>query len=130
MGGSVSAFDALHEIRAVSKHPVIASLRQPLPAFGWGPFKHPHIEVRQPIVRLDPETRTVTFDDGSTVADVDVIFFATGYDFSFPFLPTIEVRNRRIQGLYQHVFNIDDPSLGFMGMVSLWIFFEECTGAS
>lgn len=116
----MSAFDALHEIRPVSKHPIIASLHKPLPAFGWAPFTHPHIEVRQSIAQLDPETRMVTFEDGSTVSNVDIIFFATGYDFSFPFLPSVEIRNRRIQGLYQHVFKIDDPSLGFVGMVSLY----------
>lgn len=119
VGGSVSAFDALHEIRSVSKNPVIASLRQPLAAFGWTPFTHPHIEVRPPIASVDPESGTVNFDDGAKIEDVDVIFFATGYDFSFPFLPDVEIRSRRLQGLYQHVFDIDDPSLGFVGMVSL-----------
>lgn len=58
--------------------------------------------------------------DGSSIDDVDVVLFATGYDFSFPFLPNsnVKISNRRIQGLYQHVFSINDPGLAFIGMVS------------
>lgn len=49
--------------------------------------------------------------------DVDVVLFATGYDFSFPFLLKLKVENRRVPRLYQHVFQTDDPSLAFVGMV-------------
>lgn len=131
VGGSVSAFDALHEIRRVAKRPVIASLRQPLKAFGWAAFTHPHVATRPPITRFHPDTGQIDFADGSSVQDVDVVLFATGYDFSFPFLsdsavtgvadniPRVpRVENRRIRGLYQHVFNMADPSLAFIGMVA------------
>ena len=50
--------------------------------------------------------------------DVDIVLFATGYDFSFPFLDNVSITRRRIKGLYQHVFNADDPTLSFIGMVS------------
>ncbi|KAB5572172.1 thiol-specific monooxygenase [Coniochaeta sp. 2T2.1] len=118
VGGSVSAFDALHDIRVVSKGPVYASLREPLKTFGWAPFQHPDIIVKPRLKRFDAETGRITFLDDTTVDDVDIIFFATGYDFSFPFLPQEKVRNRRIQGVYQHVFDIADPSLAFIGMIS------------
>ena len=114
----MSAFDALHDIRLVSKGPVYSSLREPLPTFGWAPFKHPDIIVKPQLKQFDAETGRITFADDTTVDDVDIIFFATGYDFSFPFLPQEKVRNRRIRGLYQHVFDIADPSLAFIGMVS------------
>ncbi|OAL40688.1 hypothetical protein AYO20_00424 [Fonsecaea nubica] len=119
VGGSVSAFDALHEIRLVAQHPVIASLKNPLPAFGWGAFTHPHVSIKPPIAKFHPDGR-IDFEDGSSVDHVDVVLFATGYDFSFPFLPHIDrrIKGRRIQHLYQHVFDIKDPTLAFIGMVS------------
>ncbi len=119
MGGSVSAFDALHEIRLVAQHPVISSLKEPIPAFGWGAFTHPHVAIKPPIARFHQDGR-IDFCDGSSVERVDIVLFATGYDYSFPFLPEVNgrIKNRRIQGLYQHVFDIEDQTLAFIGMVS------------
>ncbi|KAI8245919.1 Thiol-specific monooxygenase [Colletotrichum sp. SAR 10_96] len=118
VGGSVSAFDALHDIRLVSRTPVIASLREPLPAFGWAPFTHPDIIIKPQITHFCHKTGRITFSDKSIVDDVDIVLFATGYDFSFPFLPKLKIKNRRIPRLYQHVFHTDDPSLAFVGMVT------------
>ncbi|KIH88119.1 hypothetical protein SPBR_06553 [Sporothrix brasiliensis 5110] len=125
VGGSVSAFDALHAIRRVAQHPVVASLRQPLAAFGWPAFTHRHVDIRPPIVQFHADTGRIDFADGSSVQEVDVVLFATGYDFSFTFLAEaggaavdVAVKNRRIQGLYQHVFCRADPCLAFVGMVA------------
>lgn len=118
VGGSVSAFEAIHEIRTVSKHPVISAMHKPLPEFGWAPFIHPHITLRLAITGVDADNKCVEFADGSVAYDVDVIFFATGYDFSFPYLPQVEITNKRIRGLYQHIFHRNDPTLVFIGMVS------------
>ncbi|KIW57705.1 hypothetical protein PV05_02267 [Exophiala xenobiotica] len=104
VGGSVSAFDALHEIRLVAQHPVISSLKEPIPAFGWGAFTHPHVAIKPPIARFHQDGR-IDFCDGSSVERVDIVLFATGYDYSFPFLP-------------EHVFDIEDQTLAFIGMVS------------
>ncbi|KAK7420961.1 hypothetical protein QQX98_002526 [Neonectria punicea] len=118
VGGSVSAFDALHDIRLVSKHPIISSLQNPEPTFGWAPFTHPDIDNRPPISAFDPQTGRITFTDNTFISDVDVVLFATGYDFSFPFLPNVKAVNQRVPGLYQHVFKTSDPSLAFTGMVT------------
>ncbi|KAH8680723.1 thiol-specific monooxygenase [Xylariales sp. PMI_506] len=118
VGGSVSAFDALHDIRRVSKLPIISSLRNPSGVFGQTPFSHPHIDNRSEISAFDPETGRITFSDGSAAEDVDAILFATGFEFSFPFLPGVKAVNRRVPGLYQHVFKTDNPSLVFIGMVT------------
>ncbi|KAK1676888.1 thiol-specific monooxygenase [Colletotrichum godetiae] len=118
VGGSVSAFDALHDIRLVSQKPVIASLREPLAAFGWAPFTHPDIAIKPQLINFCPKSGHITFSDGSSVDGVDAVVFATGYDFSFPFLPKQKVENRRVPGLYQHVFNTNDPTLAFVGMVT------------
>ncbi|KAL2844794.1 putative dimethylaniline monooxygenase [Aspergillus pseudoustus] len=118
VGGSVSAFDALHDIRRVSKLPVISSLRKPSAIFGETPFRHADIENHSEISSFDAETGAITFADGSIVNDVDAIVFATGYDFSFPFLPDLGPVHKRIPGLYKHVLKIENPSLAFIGMVT------------
>ncbi|PYH94701.1 putative dimethylaniline monooxygenase, partial [Aspergillus ellipticus CBS 707.79] len=117
VGGSISAFDALHDNCPISKTPIISSLRKPSAIFGPAPFTHPDIDNRSEIASVDPSTGQVHFTDGSSVDKVDHILFATGYDFSFPFLPQLKSVNKRIPGLYQHFLKIDDPSLAFIGMV-------------
>ncbi|GAQ42233.1 putative dimethylaniline monooxygenase [Aspergillus tubingensis] len=118
VGGSVSAFETLHDIRQVCHKPIISSLRSPSRIFGPAPFTHPDIDNRSQISSLDANTGQVHFTDGSSIDKVDHILFATGYDFSFPFLPQFKSVHKRIPGLYQHIFDIDDPTLAFIGMVT------------
>lgn len=104
------------------KHPAYVSLRgEPIAAFGWAPFQHPHVAVKKNITRIDPDS-TVVLADGTRLTDIDHIIFATGYTFSLPFLPSkqaqIKQANRRLPGVYQHTWDIEDPSLAFVGMVS------------
>lgn len=119
VGGSVSAFDALHDIRLTAKLPIISSTREQNALFGEASFEHPDFDRRPAITSVGAETGRITFADGSFVDDVDSVLFATGYDFQFPFLPNIQPRNQRIPGLYQHVFDRTDPTLAFIGMVSI-----------
>ncbi|KAJ5728125.1 dimethylaniline monooxygenase [Penicillium malachiteum] len=118
VGGSISAFDALHDIRRVAKTPVISALRRPSPIYGPAAFSHPDIDNRSQISSFDAKTGRINFADGSSVDNVDIVLFATGYDFSLPFLPKIQEVHKRIPGLYAHVFKIDDPTLAFVGMVA------------
>jgi hypothetical protein len=118
----VSSHEIIHEILDVAKQPVYASLRgPPVPAYGWAPFEHPHIVLKKQITHLDPESGRVHFADGSHLDGVDHIVFGTGYLFSMPFLPHVQERikraYRRLPGVYQHVWDIEDPSLAFVGMV-------------
>ncbi|KAM0326977.1 hypothetical protein ACHAQA_006098 [Verticillium albo-atrum] len=122
VGGSISSHEVLHEILPKAQKPVYAALRgDPVPAFGWAPFTHPHIVVKTQITRFDPLSGTLYFADGSHLDDVDHVIFGTGYTFSLPFLPAVQAKikqaNRRLPGVYQHTFNIEDPSLAFVGML-------------
>ena len=132
VGGSVSAHEIVHEILPFGQHPVVASLRgDPIPSFGWAPFLHPHIELRKQISRLDATTGDIHFVDGSVIkGGVDHIIFATGYSVSLPFLPNVQERigkaYRRLPGVYQHTFDILDPTLTFVGMVSTLVNFKFC----
>lgn len=122
VGGSVSAHEVVHEVLGAAQHPVYASVRgDPIAAFGWEPFDHPHIVVKKGITKFDAATGRIIFEDGSHLDGVDHVVFGTGYSFSFPFLPRVQERvkkaYRRLPGVYQHTWNIDDPTLTFAGMV-------------
>lgn len=62
----------------------------------------------------------VEFADGSEET-FTVIFYATGYNFDFPFLANdsgITVENNFVQPLYKHIFNIEHPTMAFIGIAS------------
>ncbi|KAK1765378.1 hypothetical protein QBC33DRAFT_544136 [Phialemonium atrogriseum] len=122
VGASISSHEILHEALPHAQHPVYASIRgEPLPAFGWAPFKHPHIAVKKEISRLDPQTGRIFFADGTHVDGVDYVVFGTGFTFSLPWLPHVQERiktaYRRLPGVYQHTWDIEDPTLTFVGML-------------
>ncbi|NXX99762.1 FMO5 monooxygenase, partial [Centropus bengalensis] len=61
---------------------------------------------------------SVIFDDG-TKEDIDVVVFATGYSFSFPFLEGyVEVVENQIP-LYKFIFppDMEKPTLAFIGLI-------------
>ncbi|XP_034036299.1 LOW QUALITY PROTEIN: dimethylaniline monooxygenase [N-oxide-forming] 5-like [Thalassophryne amazonica] len=63
---------------------------------------------------------TVVFDDGSIVEKVDVIVFATGYNYGFPYLPNnLLHRSGHRVGLYKHVFtpNLEHHTLAVVGFI-------------
>lgn len=62
----------------------------------------------------------VEFVDG-TEETLTVIFYATGYNFDYPFLSNdsgITVENNIVQPLYKHIFNIKHPTMLFIGIAS------------
>ncbi|KAM4547906.1 flavin-containing monooxygenase 5-like [Odontesthes bonariensis] len=76
-------------------------------------------------IQVKPNVRrfqgsSVEFDDGSVVDDVDLVVFATGYRFSFPFLPShvVSVSENRTS-LYKYVFppELERPTLAIIGLV-------------
>ncbi|XP_047443835.1 flavin-containing monooxygenase 5-like [Mugil cephalus] len=63
---------------------------------------------------------TVVFEDGSAVENVDLIVFATGYNYDFPYLPEKALyRSGHRVGLYKHVFppNLEHPTLAVVGFI-------------
>jgi cation diffusion facilitator CzcD-associated flavoprotein CzcO len=122
VGASVSSSEIVHEVLPFAKHPVIASLRgAPIPAFGLIPWEHPHVVVKKQISQFDHQTGKIFFNDGTVVEDVDHVILGTGYTFSLPYLPKLQENikkgYRRLPGVYQHTWNIEDSSLTFIGMV-------------
>ena len=126
IGGSVSSHEVVHEILDVAQHPVYASIRgEPIAAFGWEPFLHPHIAVKKDVIRFESDAKRIFFSDNTSLDEVDHIIFGTGYTFSLPYIPHVQERikkaYRRLPGVYQHTWDIEDPTLTFIGMVSLMI---------
>ncbi|XP_056271504.1 flavin-containing monooxygenase 5-like isoform X2 [Pseudoliparis swirei] len=62
----------------------------------------------------------VAFVDGSAIDEVDVVVFATGYDYSFPFLPpALRTKCGFRLRLYRHVFPpaLTRPTLAVVGFI-------------
>ena len=123
VGASVSAADTAVSLVDSAQTPVIAVVRGRYNAyFGDLAFQHPKIQRRPPISHItsnDQGERTVHFEDGSSETGVDHLIFGTGFSWTLPFLPQVATRNNRVPDLYQHVFYRHDPSLVFVGAVSL-----------
>ncbi|KAF1952538.1 FAD/NAD(P)-binding domain-containing protein [Byssothecium circinans] len=128
VGASVSAADIAYDLVGVAKGPVYAVIKghKANGYFGDVAFQHPGIKAMPSISHFSASNgeRTVHFVDGTAVPDVDEIIFGTGYSWSLPFLPHVEVRNNRVPGLYQHVVYQQDPSLLFVGAVGAGLTFK------
>lgn len=103
----------------VANTPIVAVVRSPPhPYFSDIVFSHPHISRRPEISHISPKDKTVFFKDGTQVENIDKIILGTGYKYSYPFLEGLRLDGNRVNGLYLHVFNMDDPRLVFIGAVS------------
>ncbi|XP_024134978.1 flavin-containing monooxygenase 5 [Oryzias melastigma] len=63
---------------------------------------------------------SVVFTDGSVIDEVDTVIFATGYNYSFPFLPPeIQTKSGFRLCLYKHVFppSLAPPTLAVVGFI-------------
>uniref|UniRef100_A0A182W8C5 Flavin-containing monooxygenase n=1 Tax=Anopheles minimus TaxID=112268 RepID=A0A182W8C5_9DIPT len=68
------------------------------------------------VLRILPNS--VEFVDGSQ-HPVTVIFYCTGYQYSFPFLHPdcgVQVDDNWVRPLYKHVLNINHPTMAFIGL--------------
>ncbi|XP_074525279.1 flavin-containing monooxygenase 5-like [Halichoeres trimaculatus] len=76
------------------------------------------VQVKPNISRF--QGSSVEFDDGSVVEDVDLVVFATGYTFSYPFLSSqvVSVSDNKAS-LYKYVFppELQRPTLAIIGLV-------------
>ncbi|KAJ8277842.1 hypothetical protein GJAV_G00080740 [Gymnothorax javanicus] len=63
---------------------------------------------------------SVVFEDGSVIEKVDVVVFATGYNYDFPFLPSsLNSKAGYRLSLYKHVFppSLERPTLAVIGFI-------------
>lgn len=123
VGGSVSAADISTDLVGVVDSKVYAVVNGHTinVYFGDGAFNNPGVARKPTISHIDTSAgqRIVHFIDGTSVENVDHIIFGTGYSWSLPFLPNVKIRNNRVPGLYQNVVYQQDPTLLFVGAVSV-----------
>ncbi|KAF6822204.1 dimethylaniline monooxygenase [Colletotrichum plurivorum] len=126
VGASVSAADIAYDLTSTAQSPVYAVVQGHNfnGYFGGEAFNHPQISKVPSITRVDPDTRTVFFADGTSVTGVDDIIFGTGYTWTLPFLQRPVPRNNRVPDLYLHVVYRPDPSLLFVGAVNAGLTFK------
>lgn len=126
VGASVSGADAAVDVLGVAQSPVFAAVKGHKPNLYSGDAAFDHIGITKvpSISRIDPRTRSVSFEDGTPIENVDHIIFATGYSWSLPFLPSIPIRNNRVPDLYLHMFHQSDPTLVFIGAVAAGLTFK------
>ena len=129
LGAMASGEDLSREIATVASEVVLA-------ARGFDPSEtkndfpiesYPeNAKLKPGIVELIPECSGVKFEDGSVESGVDVILYATGYKYAFPFLDVesdedeneiVSAEDNCVSPLYKHVFPPSlAPSLSFIGL--------------
>ncbi len=129
IGGRNSATDLAREVASISKK-VISSDRNMKSSSSsdgsggegetGGRDEYHNLEHYPGVKHYNKVTNEVGFEDGSTVAGVDVIIFCTGFRYHFPFLSPgvscVSGSGRRVNNLYEQLFNVDDPTLSFIGL--------------
>ncbi|KAF9767955.1 hypothetical protein IL306_014807 [Fusarium sp. DS 682] len=120
VGSSESAIDLVLNSKKFAKDPIYSSQRKPHPRHPTI-FEHHGAKVVSTIDKIDG--KSIHLSDGTVLDDVDVIVFATGYFYTYPFLskirPSQASSGHRVPGLYQHIFDISKPDkIAFVGVVN------------
>ena len=117
IGNSASGIDIAAQIGKFCQRPLLLSSRSE------SPFQKGKEAWRQDVPEVlhfygpKKQNRAVHFANGRIEEHIDVVVFATGYFFSFPFLsglasPTV-TDGFRTQDVYEHFLHIDHPTLFF-----------------
>lgn len=122
VGSSFSSLNLIQYAFPLAKQTFL-SKRGPHLVFPWiekASFSH-GINVKPTIKKFIPERKEVEFTDGSIEKDFDVILFATGYHYHYPFLENqLKVKDpsnlSRVGGLYLDTFTVEDPTLAAIGV--------------
>lgn len=131
VGASISGPDISYALADVTETPLHCVVRGKYhPYFFDYAFQHPKILRRPPITSItsnrETNERTVHFEDGTKLDNVDHIIFGTGYTWTMHFMPELAktIRNNRLPNLYQHIFWREDPSLCFVGALAAGFTFK------
>jgi hypothetical protein len=109
VGNAASGVDIASQLLPYVSSPLLQSVRTPSPTTPAG------IKTLPEILEFRPDG-VVEFVDGSVEHGIDAVLFATGYLYTFPFLPAGRTTGERVNGTWQHVFCIDHPTLAFLGL--------------
>lgn len=107
-----SGMDLAHDISSLAKR---VTLSHHLPELPNTEFKS-NVDLKPDVHKLTEHG--VVFTDGTTQT-YSVIFYCTGYKYTFPFLSAdcgVTCDNNYVRPLYKHCLSINRPSLGFIGL--------------
>ncbi|CCH45935.1 Flavin-containing monooxygenase [Wickerhamomyces ciferrii] len=125
-GSSLSGVDIAQYLHKVVKSLTFSRTPNKPEIFPWIKEAVESYPNRARINKIDG--KTVYFDDGTSQDNVDKIIFATGYHWDYPYLSDqfLKLSNpnggkdpigsSRIKGLFWDTININDPTLGFVGV--------------
>jgi thioredoxin reductase len=114
VGNGPSAADLANQLLHYA-HSVRRSVRSEPNALA---VTNPKIQDIAPLKQFDKNT--VELADGTTLQDIDMVIFCTGYLYSLPMFPKesgfVTPDGSYVHQLYQHTFYVEDPTLVFMGL--------------
>lgn len=117
VGNSASGVDLSSQLVTTCKEPVIVSEKS---ASSIPIEENASLKILPEIRAFEVEGRAVHFIDGHTETDVDAVIFCTGYFYTYPFLEGLSAPITQdgtyVQGLFEHLIYIDDPTLAFIGI--------------
>jgi dimethylaniline monooxygenase (N-oxide forming) len=116
IGSGLSSFDMMFGIAQVAQR--VAWAHKINESYGLTVnFELPkNVDQRPKVKRITRDG--AEFEDGG-IEKFSIIAFATGYDFSFPFLSvdsSVSVNDKCVYPLYKHILNVNRPSLAFIGL--------------
>ncbi|CAK7228849.1 hypothetical protein SCUCBS95973_007020 [Sporothrix curviconia] len=127
VGGSISAVDFIQDLHDIVQGKLEVAIRGRNPALEAA-YNLPNVRQHPTVASFarGPNDKVVaTFSDGSVVDNLDSVLFATGYRLQYPFLqPNPTTPQNYVSGFYQHVFNVNDPSLTLVGQVKAALSFR------
>lgn len=125
VGSRESGLDIMNQLRKSATKSVTISQHSTHP-LGASTVEKKNVTVKSGLTAL--HGNTAHFSDSSVQENVDVIIFATGYHYSFPFLSNLRRTNSEgenvpyssssghyIPGLYEHTFDIYHKGIAFVG---------------
>lgn len=115
VGNSASGADIAYQLATELNKEVYKSIRSE----NHMPAAHSPLVKDVPDLReFHADTKTVVFQDGSSISGVDSVVFCTGYLKSFPFLknPQLITDGQKVHHLYNHLVYIQNPTLAVIGV--------------
>ncbi|RMD39492.1 hypothetical protein DV735_g5639, partial [Chaetothyriales sp. CBS 134920] len=122
------AIDVTLQSLPYAKSPIYVSQRTPHPRYPTV-FTRKGVEVVPTIERIEGDT--IHLSGGQVLSSIDTIVFATGYFYTYPFLKNVRPSvqgGKRVPGLFQHVFDIYNPNIAFIGVANAslaWLTWEK-----
>lgn len=120
VGNSASGHDVSNECVGSAKSPVYVSRRSKAP---WDGDSPPSGIAWKPVITEYLRDGSIEFADGTSLDDIDVVVYCTGYKASFPFWnekangsPIWDYEVNKLHDCYWHTFLQTFPTLTAMGV--------------